>query len=121
MNKIICLFLVLLVSGCASTSKVDDNPIKIPLKAQKSLKVRDVIISVMLKVPRPDEGMSMDSVVLQIKEVNGEIVTSTASELVARFKTDGTVLFPEYEYCDFVYQHDSNIFEFGPGVIGKCE
>jgi len=121
MNKIIYLLLVLLVSGCASTSKVDDNRIKVPLNAQKSLKVRDVIISMMLKIPRPDEGTSMDSLISQIKEINGEIVTSNLSDLVARFKTNGTVLFPEYEYCDFVYQHNSNIFKFGPGVIGKCE
>jgi hypothetical protein len=121
MKKLICVFLILLVSGCTSTSKVNDDPIKIPLKAQKSLKVKDVIISIMLKIPRPEEGTSMESVISQIKESTGEIVFFNISELVVRFKTDGTLLFPEYEYCDFVYQHDSNKFKFGPEVIGTCE
>ncbi|WP_115718521.1 hypothetical protein [Gallaecimonas mangrovi] len=124
MNNLRSLFLVVflvVLSGCAGTPNHQAKSER-EVKVEKSndLTVRDVIVAVLLKAPRPKLGETKSKVFSSLKNSSGEVIHDDEQTITANFHTEGTPIETAYSHCELKYSFDSGQLVRGPIVVGDC-
>ncbi|MGX5201903.1 hypothetical protein [Aliikangiella sp. IMCC44632] len=119
MKRQLIYIFILLISGCSTLKEKPVYEIG-PEYFSSGVQVKDVLVGLFVKAPKVKVGISKAQLLSLLKASSGKVIANYDFVIVTEFSTSGSVLEGDYSNCHIAYGIESNIYKYGPKVIGAC-